>query len=69
MGRALITMGVLLIVIGLAITYGPKLPFRVGRLPGDIYIHKNNSSFYFPITTCILVSVVLTLLMWIFNRR
>ena len=68
MGRALITMGVLLIVIGLAITYGPKLPFRVGRLPGDIYIHKNNSSFYFPITTCILVSVVISAVLWLLRR-
>lgn len=69
MGRALIVMGLLLIVVGLMITYGPKLPFRIGRLPGDIYIQKDNSTFYFPITTCIVVSVILSLLMWVFNRR
>jgi hypothetical protein len=39
----------------------------LGRLPGDISIHKGNSSFYFPIVTCLLISVVLTLLMWLFE--
>ena len=68
-GRALITLGILLVVIGLAVELGPRLPFRIGRLPGDIYIHGKNTTFYFPIVTCILVSVVLTLVMWIFNRR
>jgi len=68
-GRALISLGVLLILIGLAVNYGPRLPFRIGRLPGDIYIHRNNTTFYFPIVTCILLSAVLTLVMWIFNRR
>jgi hypothetical protein len=69
MGRALIILGILLVVIGLTVSYGPRMPFRIGRLPGDIYIHKNNTTFYFPIVTCILVSVVLSLVMWIFNRR
>lgn len=69
MGRALIILGILLVAIGLTVSYGPRMPFRIGRLPGDIYIHKNNTTFYFPIVTCILVSVVLSLVMWIFNRR
>ena len=69
MGRALITLGILLVVIGLAVEFGPRLHFRIGRLPGDIYFHGKNTTFYFPIVTCILVSVVLTLLMWLFNRR
>jgi ribose/xylose/arabinose/galactoside ABC-type transport system permease subunit len=68
-GRALVSLGILLVVIGLAIEYSPRLPFRIGRLPGDIYIHRNNTTFYFPVVTCILVSAVLTLLMWFFNRR
>ena len=41
----------------------------LGRLPGDIYIHCGNTTFYFPIVTCVLVSAVLTLVLWIFNRR
>ena len=69
MGRALITLGILLVVIGLAVELGPRLPFRIGRLPGDIHIHGKNTTFYFPIVTCIVVSLVLTLVMWIFNRR
>jgi hypothetical protein len=68
-GRTLITLGILLVIIGLAIEYAPRLPFRIGRLPGDIYIHRNNATFYFPIVTCILVSALLTLIFWIFNRR
>jgi len=46
---------------------GSKLPFRLGRLPGDIVVQGRNGGFYFPIVTCIVVSVVLTLLMWIVN--
>ena len=69
MGRALIGLGVVLVITGLALEYAPRLPFRIGRLPGDIYIHRNHTSFYFPIVTCILLSVVFTLVMWLFNRR
>lgn len=69
MGRVLIALGILLVIIGLAAEYAGRLPFRIGRLPGDIYIQRNNTTFYFPIVTCILVSLVLTLLLWIFNRR
>ena len=68
-GRALIAFGVLLVVIGLALEFASRLPFRIGRLPGDIYFHRGNTTFYFPIVTCVLVSVVLTLVLWIFDRR
>jgi hypothetical protein len=68
-GRALIALGILLVIVGVAVEYAPRLPFRIGRLPGDIYIHRNNTTFYFPIVTCILVSALLTLIFWIFNRR
>jgi hypothetical protein len=68
-GRALIVLGILLVIVGVAVEYAPRLPFRIGRLPGDIYIHRNNTTFYFPIVTCILVSALLTLIFWIFNRR
>jgi len=67
-GRFLIMVGVVLIVAGLALTYGGRLPIRLGRLPGDIAIHGKNSSFYFPISTCILLSVVLSLVMWLLRR-
>jgi ribose/xylose/arabinose/galactoside ABC-type transport system permease subunit len=68
LGRFLITVGVLLIVAGLVVTYGGRVPIRLGRLPGDIAIHGKNSSFYFPVTTCILLSVVLSLAMWMMRR-
>lgn len=69
MGRTLITLGIVLVLAGLALEFSPRLPFRIGRLPGDIYIQRHNSTFYFPIVTCILLSVVLSLVMWLVNRR
>lgn len=67
-GRTLIVAGVALIVIGLLVSLAGRLPFRLGRLPGDIYIHGKNSTFYFPLTTCILLSVVFSLVLWLFRR-
>jgi hypothetical protein len=67
MGKMLIILGVILIVIGLAFTYGPKIPW-LGRLPGDISIKKDNFSFYFPITTSIIISIILTILFSIFRK-
>jgi len=68
-GRTLIVLGLVLIVVGLLVTVGDKLPIRIGRLPGDIVIRGKNSIFYFPLATSILLSIVLTLVMWLFNRR
>jgi len=65
LGRLLITVGLILVAAGLVVTYAP---FRLGRLPGDIYIHGKNSSFYFPLTTCILLSVLLSLVMWLLRK-
>lgn len=67
-GRTLIVAGVVLIVIGLLVSLAGRLPFRLGRLPGDIYIHGKNSTFYFPLATCILLSVVFSLVLWLFRR-
>ena len=64
MGRLLIGAGVILVLIGLAVQLG--LP--IGRLPGDIRIQRGNSTFYFPIVTCIVVSIVLTVLSALFRR-
>jgi Protein of unknown function (DUF2905) len=68
-GRTLIFLGVVLVVVGLLFTLGEKLPIRLGRLPGDIEIRGKNTVFYFPLMTCILLSVVLSLVMWLFGRR
>ena len=51
------------------IDQGDRLPIKLGRLPGDIRIEGKNGSFYFPIVTCILLSAILSLVMWFFNRR
>ncbi len=69
MGRTLIIAGVVLIAVGLLIILGERSPIRLGRLPGDIVIKGKNGAFYFPVVTCLLLSLVLTLVMWIFNRR
>ena len=64
----LIVLGVFLLALGLILTVGDKLPLRLGRLPGDIYVHGKYPSFYFPIVTCLLVSVVFSLVIWLFRR-
>jgi hypothetical protein len=67
-GRILIALGLALVVAGLLFSFGGRLPFRLGHLPGDIYIHGKNSSFYFPITTCILLSVLFSLVLRMLRR-
>lgn len=66
MARWLIIIGLALVLIGLAWPWLSKL--GLGRLPGDIHIEREGFSLYFPITTSIIVSLVLTLLFWIFRR-
>lgn len=64
----MLLLGGLLVLIGAFFYFGGKLPFRLGRLPGDIVHEGEHSSFYFPITTCILLSVGLSLLFWVISR-
>jgi hypothetical protein len=68
-GRTLILAGAALVILGLLLTVGEKLPIRLGRLPGDIQIRGKNAVFYFPLMTCILLSAVFSLVMWLFGRR
>ena len=68
-GKALIAAGVLLVGLGILVTFGERLPIRFGRLPGDIAIRGKNSVFYFPVVTCLLISAVVSALMWLFGRR
>jgi len=68
-GRTLIALGLILLALGLVFTLGEKLPIRFGRLPGDIVIRGKNSVFYFPLATCLLISVVLSFVLWLFGRR
>jgi hypothetical protein len=55
--------------LGVLISLGERLPVRLGRLPGDIIIRGKQSVFYFPVVTCLLISVVLSLVLWLINRR
>jgi formate hydrogenlyase subunit 3/multisubunit Na+/H+ antiporter MnhD subunit len=68
-GRTLIALGIVILALGVVLTLGEKLPIRLGRLPGDIVIRGKNSAVYFPLVTCLLVSVVLSFLLWLFGRR
>ena len=65
----LIIIGLVLVAVGILVTLGDKLPIKLGRLPGDIVVRGKNGVFYFPIVTCILVSAVLSLVMWLIGRR
>jgi len=65
----LIYAGLALLILGVLVTLGERLPIRLGRLPGDIVVRGKNTTFYFPIVTCLIVSVVLTLVSWLFSRR
>jgi hypothetical protein len=69
MGRAFIAIGIALVILGLLLTLGEKLPVRLGRLPGDIVIRGKNTTFYFPLVTSLLVSALLSLVMWLIGRR
>ena len=68
LGRLLIALGIVLVAAGLLVTFAGRLPVRLGRLPGDIYIHGKNSSFYFPLTTCIVLSALFSVVMWILRK-
>jgi formate hydrogenlyase subunit 3/multisubunit Na+/H+ antiporter MnhD subunit len=69
-GKAIFLIGMLIAVLGLVVWAGGSIPMlnRLGRLPGDIYIRRDNFSFYFPITTAIVISVVLSILLALLRR-
>jgi hypothetical protein len=66
-GKALVIAGIVFVVAGLALMYGPKIPW-IGKLPGDISIKKDNFTFYFPIATSIIISILLSILFSIFRK-
>jgi len=67
LGRFLIVIGVILVVVGAVLLVAPKIPW-LGKLPGDISFKRGNVSFYFPLGTCILISIILTLIMYLFRK-
>jgi hypothetical protein len=66
-GKMLVVAGVLLVIVGLGFMFADKIPY-IGRLPGDIYLKREKFSFYFPLTTSIIVSIILTVLFSIFRK-
>jgi hypothetical protein len=68
LGRTLLMLGVFIVLVGAFFYFGGKLPFRLGRLPGDIVHKGEHTTFYFPIVTCLVLSVGLSLLFWLLSR-
>ena len=67
-GRPLIILGLILVAAGLIITFSLRLPTWLGRLPGDINIKRDNFSFHFPLATCLLISAILSFIMWLLRK-
>ena len=67
LGRALIFFGVILTAFGLILLLVPKIPW-LGRLPGDIFIQRERLTFYFPLVSCLIASLILSLLLWVVGR-
>jgi hypothetical protein len=67
LGKGIILAGAILVIAGLILVFLPKIPW-IGKLPGDLFYKGERVSFYFPLTTCIIISLLLTLLFAIFRR-
>jgi len=68
LGRALLILGALIAAVGALLYFGGRLPFRLGRLPGDIVHRGEHTTFYFPIVTCLVLSLGLSFLFWLFSH-
>ena len=68
LGKLLLVLGGVIIVAGTVLLLAGRFNLPLGRLPGDIVYRGKNTVFYFPLTTCIIISVVLSLLFWLFGR-
>jgi Protein of unknown function (DUF2905) len=68
-GKLLLLLGGIIVVIGLGLLLAGRLHLPLGHLPGDFVYRGKNTVFYFPLTTCILLSIVISLILWLLNRR
>jgi len=68
LGKSLIIIGIVIVVIGLFVAYGHRAAF-LGKLPGDIHIKRDGFEFYFPLATSIIISVILSVILYFFTRR
>jgi len=67
LGKILILFGFLLVVLGIFVSFFEKIPY-LGKLPGDIYVKKGNFTFYFPLASCLLISVILSLIFYLISK-
>lgn len=67
-GKLLLVLGSMIVLVGAALLLAGRFNLPLGRLPGDFVYRGKNSVFYFPLSTCIIISVVLSLLFWLFSR-
>ena len=65
LGKVLLLFGAVLVAVGAFLFFGARMPFRLGRLPGDIVYQGRHTTFYFPIITCLVLSLALTLIFWL----
>jgi hypothetical protein len=68
LGKLLIVFGGVMVLVGIIVTLAGRANLPIGRLPGDIVYRSKSTSFYFPIVTCILLSILLSAIMWIIGR-
>ena len=68
LGRTLLFLAVILAAVGATLYFSGRLPFRLGRLPGDIVHRTDHTTFYFPVVTCLLLSVAASLLLWLISH-
>jgi hypothetical protein len=66
-GKSLIVLGLIIAVIGIIVSFAGKIPW-LGRLPGDIYVKRENFSFYFPLATCIIISLIVSFILWLLRK-
>jgi hypothetical protein len=67
LGKSLIVFGLVIALIGVALTLAGRIPW-LGRLPGDIYLKRENFTFYFPLATCIIISLIISFILWLFRK-
>ncbi len=69
MGKALIVAGLVMVLLGLFLLAGDRLPFKPGQLPGDFMWRNKNTTVYFPLATCLILSLIVSFLYWLIQRR
>jgi hypothetical protein len=68
LGRLLLILGTVITTVGALLYFGARLPFRLGRLPGDIIHRGEHTTVYFPIVSCVVLSIVLSAILWLFSH-